>query len=175
MSRLFGRGGALGVRVNAKRVSSRGQRSNPRLPPRAEGSRPQRPATPEVLSAPDVTLKPQTLFDVLAGKPSKFGGTDLERAVDNAAAELGYEFDGAQWYVQLPMSGSYTVIDRVRFHPLVAVYIDGIQHDLRSDAEAQDFIQKLGLEAEGWKVIRLHWKDIQRDPIGAARSVLYVF
>lgn len=150
------------------------QRGNPRLPPRAEGSRPQLRAAPDELSRPDVTRKPLTKFDQLAAKPSKFGGTDLERAIDNAAAELGYAFDGAQWYVQLPMSGSYTIIDRVRFRPLVAVYIDGIQHDLRADAEAQDFIQKIALEAEGWKVIRLHWRDIQRDPIGAARSVLYV-
>jgi very-short-patch-repair endonuclease len=54
------------------------------------------------------------------------------------------------------------------------VYIDGIQHDIRIDAEAQDFIQKLDLEHQGWKVIRVHWKDIMRDPLGAARSVLFV-
>ena len=153
---------------------------NPRIPPRFSNSRRQsRTATPDVLSRPDVTRKPVTLYDTLAGTsdnpaPSKFGGTTLERAVDNAAAMVGYEFDGAQWNVQLPMSGSYTVIDRVRFRPRVAVYIDGPQHDFRIDAEAQDFIQKLDLEHQGWKVIRLNWKDVQRDPLGAARSVLYV-
>jgi very-short-patch-repair endonuclease len=147
---------------------------NPRLPPRVENSRPQRFAASEILSRPDVTVKPQTLFDVLAAEPSKFGGTDIERVMDNAAALLGYEFDAAQYVVNLPMSGSYTVIDRVRFNPRVAVYIDGIQHDIRIDAEAKDFIQKIALEHLGWKVIRVHWKDIKRDPIGAARSVLYV-
>jgi very-short-patch-repair endonuclease len=147
---------------------------NPRLPPRVENSRPQRFAASEILSRPDVTVKPQTLFDVLAAEPSKFGGTDIERVMDNAAKRLGYEFEAAQWVVNLPMSGSYTVIDRVRFNPRVAVYIDGIQHDIRIDAEAKDFIQKIALEHLGWKVIRVHWKDIKRDPIGAARSVLYV-
>jgi very-short-patch-repair endonuclease len=165
----------LAVRGNAKRGFGRNQRSNPRLsPPRTSPASRRQRLAPEELSKPDVTTKPQTKFDVLAGKPSKFGGTDIERAMDNAAAELGYEFDGAQWIVQLGMTGSYTVIDRVRFHPRVAVYIDGIQHDIRIDAEAQDFLQKLALESEGWKVIRVHWKDIQRDPISAARSVLYV-
>jgi very-short-patch-repair endonuclease len=153
---------------------------NPRLPPRVENSRPQRFAASEILSRPDVTVKPRTLFDELAfnedgsERPSKFGGTDIERVMDQAAALLGYEFEAAQYVVNLPMSGSYTVIDRVRFNPRVAVYIDGIQHDIRIDAEAQDFIQKLALEDLGWKVIRVHWKDIKRDPIGAARSVLYV-
>jgi very-short-patch-repair endonuclease len=147
---------------------------NPRLPPRVENSRPQRFAASEILSRPDVTVKPQTLFDVLAAEPSKFGGTDIERVMDNAAKRLGYEFEAAQYVVNLPMSGSYTVIDRVRFNPRVAVYIDGIQHDIRIDAEAKDFIQKIALEHLGWKVIRVHWKDIKRDPIGAARSVLYV-
>jgi very-short-patch-repair endonuclease len=161
------RGKTLGVRG-----AIRGR--NPRLPPRAENSRPQRPAAPEILSKPDVTVKPLTLFDVLAAEPSKFGGTDIERVMDNAAKRLGYEFDDAQVPVSLPMTGSYTVIDRVRYKPRVAVYIDGIQHDLRGDAEAQDFLQKIALEGEGWKVIRVHWKDIKRDPIGAARSVLYV-
>jgi very-short-patch-repair endonuclease len=133
-----------------------------------------------VLSKPDVTVKPRTLFDRLAfnedgsERRSKFGGTDIERAMDNAAELLGYEFDAAQVPVQLPMTGSYTVIDRVRYKPRVAVYIDGIQHDIRIDAESKDFLQKLDLEQQGWKVIRLHWKDIKRDPMSAARSVLYV-
>jgi very-short-patch-repair endonuclease len=158
----------------ALRVRGVSRLRNPRLPPRVENSRPQRFAASEILSRPDVTVKPQTLFDVLAAEPSKFGGTDIERVMDNAAALLGYEFDAAQYVVNLPMSGSYTVIDRVRFNPRVAVYIDGIQHDIRIDAEAKDFIQKIALEHLGWKVIRVHWKDIKRDPIGAARSVLYV-
>jgi very-short-patch-repair endonuclease len=158
----------------ALRVRGVSRLRNPRLPPRVENSRPQRFAASEILSRPDVTVKPQTLFDVLAAEPSKFGGTDIERVMDNAAKRLGYEFEAAQWVVNLPMSGSYTVIDRVRFNPRVAVYIDGIQHDIRIDAEAQDFIQKIALEHLGWKVIRVHWKDIKRDPIGAARSVLYV-
>jgi very-short-patch-repair endonuclease len=158
----------------ALRVRGVSRLRNPRLPPRVENSRPQRFAASEILSRPDVTVKPQTLFDVLAAEPSKFGGTDIERVMDNAAKRLGYEFEAAQYVVNLPMSGSYTVIDRVRFNPRVAVYIDGIQHDIRIDAEAKDFIQKIALEHLGWKVIRVHWKDIKRDPIGAARSVLYV-
>jgi very-short-patch-repair endonuclease len=171
MSRLApvtGRGKPLAVRGVAR------ARGNPRIPPRFSNSHRQSPAAPEVLSKPDVSVKPQTLFDILAAEPSKFGGTDIERAMDNAAKRLGYEFDDAQVPVQLTMSGSYTVIDRVRYRPRVAFYIDGIQHDIRTDAESKDWIQKLDLEQQGWKVIRVHWTDIKRDPIGAARSVLYV-
>ena len=172
----------MGGRLDGRTLVVRGadRKRNPRLPPQVANSRRQRSAAkPEELSRPDVTVKPVTLYDTLAGTsenpaPSKFGGTTLERAVDNAAAMVGYEFDAAQWNVDLPMSGSYTVIDRVRFSPRVAVYIDGIQHDIRVDAEAKDFLQKLDLEHQGWKVIRLNWKDIVRDPLGAARSVLYV-
>jgi very-short-patch-repair endonuclease len=168
-TRLAPRGRPLAVRGAALAGG------NPRIPPRFENSRRQRSAAPAELSRLDVTRKPQTLFDVLAAEPSKWGGTDIERVMDNAAKRLGYEFDGAQWVVNLPMTGSYTVIDRVRFRPRVAVYIDGIQHDIRIDAEAQDFLQKLDLEHQGWKVIRVHWKDIMRDPIGAARSVMFVY
>jgi very-short-patch-repair endonuclease len=173
----------MGARLSGRTLRVRGVApfgGNPRVPPRRANSRSQRSTSqPEVLSRPDVTVKPQTLFEILGGTsenpaPSKFGGTTLERVVDNAAARLGFEFDQDQWIVQLPMTGSYTVIDRVRFHPRVAVYIDGIQHDLRADAEAQDFLQKLALEHLGWKVIRLNWKDLKRDPIGTVRGVLYV-
>lgn len=173
----------MGGRLGGRTLTVRGKAlagGNPRIPPRFVNSHRQRSASkPEELSRPDVTVKPITLYDTLAGTtenpaPSKFGGTTLERAVDNAAAMVGYEFDAAQWVVQLPMTGSYTVIDRVRFSPRVAVYIDGPQHDFRISAEAQDFLQKLDLEQQGWKVIRLNWKDIVRDPLSAARSVLYV-
>lgn len=173
--RLERNGKRLVVRGQAKRVSSRVQRGGA-SPPRRSTSRHQSPA---VLSTPDVTRKPLTLVEVLGGTsdnpaPSKFGGTTLERAIDNAAARLGYEFDNAQWVQQLPINGSYTIIDRVRYTPKVAVYIDGPQHDLRTDAEAQDWIQKLGLEDLGWAVLRLNWKDIMRDPISEARKVLFV-
>lgn len=167
-------------RIKPLAVRGAVRKRNPSVPPRRANSRRQRPAAPAELSRPDVKLKPRTKFDTLAfnddgsERSSRFGGTDIERAMDNAAAELGFAYDAAQFVVQLPMSGSYTVIDRVNFKPLVAIYLDGIQHDIRPDAEAQDFIQKIALEGEGWKVLRLNWRDIKRDPIGAARSTLYV-
>jgi very-short-patch-repair endonuclease len=95
--------------------------------------------------------------------------------MDNAAAELGYAFDGAQWIVNLVINGSYTVIDRVRFHPRVAVYLDGIQHEIREAADPQDMLQQLDLENQGWIVVRVKDADIKRDPIGEARKVMYAF
>lgn len=121
---------------------------------------------------------PLTLLEELGGTPenpapSKFGGTTLERAVDNAAARLGFEFDAAQVTVPLLSTGYYTVIDRVMYSPLKAVYVDGPQHDLRLDRAQTDLLQDNELRDNGWMVIRLKYLDLTRDPIGTVRQVLY--
>ena len=160
--------------VRARRDSRKSARLTPLVSPPSRSH----PAAPKQLSRPDVSIKPLTLFEVLGGTsdnpaPSKWGGTTLERCIDNAAARLGYSFDAAQWVVNLTINGSYTVIDRVLFRPRTAVYIDGIEHDIRESADPKDLLQDMELRSEKWLVIRLNWKDIQRDPIGAARSVLF--
>jgi len=124
--------------------------------------------------------KPETKFAQLAWldaakkipRPSKFGGTDLERAADNAAAELGYEFDYAQVIIPLEMTGSYTVVDRLK-SPRILVYMDGVQHSLRLDAEQQDWIQKIALESMHYTVLRIDYTEMLSDPIEAMRRVLY--
>jgi hypothetical protein len=130
------------------------------------------------LSALDVTIQPLTLYEILAGTaqnpaPSKFGGTTLERAADNAAARLGWEFDAAQWTVDTAINGSYTVIDRVLFHPRTAVYLDGPQHQIREAADPKDMLQKIDLESQGWIVVRITETEMQRDPLGSIQKVLY--
>lgn len=161
-------------------VRGKAHRGNPRLssPPTKRNSHRSRPATKTPLTSPDVKTHRQTKFERLAfnddGTPraSKFGGTDIERASDNAAAELGFQFDKAQVYVALVMNGSYTVVDRF-LAPNTMIYLDGIQHDLRLDAVQQDFIQKVALESLGYKVVRLKDKDLKRDPLGTVRGILY--
>ncbi len=136
------------------------------------------PAAPKELSRPDVTIKPLTLFEVLGGTsqnpaPSKFGGTTLERAADNAAARLGFSFDAAQWVVPLTINGNYTVIDRVLWHPRTAVYMDGPQHQIRETADPKDMLQDMELRSEKWLVVRITLTEMMRDPIGSIRRVLY--
>lgn len=144
-------------------------------PPHASNSYRSLPTAPQ-LPALDTHVKVLTLFERLGGTsenpaPSKFGGTTMERAADNAAAELGFSFDAAQVTIPLTMNGSYTVVDRVLGHTLV--YLDGPQHLLRADAEQQDLIQKVALESMAYLVVRISYLDMQRDPLGAIRQVLY--
>jgi hypothetical protein len=117
--------------------------------------------------------KPISLAEYLMAGPSKFGGTNLERLADNAAKELGFEFDAAQQVVHLTSTGYYTVIDRILYSPPTAVYIDGIQHFMRLDNEQQDMIQVTELRDLGFRVFRLSYQDLLRDPLGTVRQVLY--
>ena len=107
--------------------------------------------------------------------PSLFGGTNLERLVDNAAQMLGFHFDAAQQVVHLTSTGYYTVIDRVIYNPPTAVYIDGIQHELRLENEQTDTLQTYELRDLGWRVFRLKYQDLLTDPLNTVRQVLYGF
>lgn len=161
-------------RGRAGMVRGKTRRRNPRLPPPVEDSHRQRPPAPERITSPDIAVDAQTEFERLAALPSKFGGTDLERVADGAAAELGFEFDEAQKYIPIAMNGSYTLVDRF-LAPNTLVYLDGVQHFLRLDAEQQDMIQKIALESMGYKVVRITWQELQRDPMGAVLKVLYAY
>lgn len=170
MSRLDLRGGRL---VPGRR--------NPRLPPPVSRKGPgHQPSATQPLAKLKTTVKPDRLYDRLAGTsknpaPSKFGGTTLERAADNAAAMLGFEFDAAQWVINLTISGTYTVVDRILFQPTpgILLYMDGIQHDLRLNAEQTDFLQTLELREMGYKVLRIKQKDMEADPLYEIRKVLF--
>lgn len=159
-------------RGRAGMVRGKTRKRNPRLPPPIKDSHRPSPTAPDVITHPNISVDSQTDFERLAAMPSKFGGTDLERVADNAAAELGFEFDEAQKYIPLAMSGSYTMVDRF-LAPNTLVYLDGVQHFLRLDAEQQDMIQKIALESMGYKVVRVTWQELQRDPTGAMLKVLY--
>lgn len=115
-----------------------------------------------------------SVAEYLAGM-SKFGGTSLERLIDGAAAQLGFQFDYAQYYIPLTATGSYTIVDRVLVGRHTLVYLDGPQHEMRMDHEQTDLLQKFELESMGWTVVRLNWQDVLRDPIGAARRILWGF
>ncbi len=151
--------------------------STPKLPPPVSHSQSQPSA--DKLPHLDVSVKPSTEFEKYAGtqenpRPSKFGGTDIERCADNVAAdELGFEFDYAQIPFQLTMNGSYTIVDRVMSKAKTLVYLDGIVHFIRPDSAAQDLIQKIELESMGYLVVRLSYLDLMRDPVGTVRQVLY--
>jgi len=162
-------------------LTGRNGKTSPRFPPQSvpQGSRQQRSAAVE-LKTLNTNVKPERLYDLLAGTsenpaPSKFGGTTLERAADNAAALLGFAFDAAQVKIDLTISGTYTVVDRMLFQPTpgVLLYMDGIQHDLRLNAAQQDFIQALELREMGYKVLRIKQADMERDPLYEIRKVLF--
>jgi len=125
------------------------------------------------IKLPHVTFaKPVTLAEVLE-QDSEFGGTSIERLADGAAHRLGFHFDAAQYYIPLMAFGPYTIVDRVIFHPPTAVYLDGIQHDIREDNKQKDLLQKNELESMNWIVVRLKWDRMLRDPLGEIRKVLY--
>jgi very-short-patch-repair endonuclease len=152
----------------ALRVRGVSRLRNPRLPPRVENSRPQRFAASEILSRPDVTVKPQTLAESLMYG----GGTDIEQIIRGAARELNFQFDAEQYVIPIDITGSYTIVDFVTFKPRRAVYPQGKQHYLRLDAYQQDFIQDLFLRSEGWMVFRPSWRRIYADPLGVMREII---
>lgn len=161
------------------KIRGRLNRSSARTSPQSAPTHRLKTAPPKELSKPTTTVHSQTKFERLAfmednvtPRPSKFGGTDIERATDNGAAEIGFEFTYAQFVVQLPMYGSYTVVDRW-LRPNTLVYCDGFQHFARLEAEQQDAIQGIALRSMGYRVIRLSYIDLMRDPIGTIRGVLY--
>ncbi len=102
-------------------------------------------------------------------------GTSLERLVDGAARQLGIKFDGYQVKFPLTVAGRRTVIDRVILMSgtrIMLIYIDGPQHDLRPDQQQVDAMQTNELEAMGYIVVHLHYKDLLDDPIGTVRRAI---
>lgn len=166
----------MGNRLDLRGRGTKRGRTSRQTPPVSRS--PFRPSGSQVTPPKlDVTVQPQTLADYLGGTaenpaPSKFGGTTLERLVDNAAILAGFEFDAAQVVIQIPMNGSYTRVDRMLL-PNKLVYVDGKVHFLRLDAEQQDLIQKNALHDMGYLVYRLKYDALLRDPVGTVRTVLY--
>jgi hypothetical protein len=104
---------------------------------------------------------------------SVFGGTTLEQLVDGAAAQIGIHFDAAQFTIYLGFGNERTVVDRMIYNPLTAVFIDGIQHDMRPETKQGDQVKREALRGMGYRVAVLNWKDLLVDPIGTVRTVQY--
>lgn len=111
-----------------------------------------------------------SLADYLA--EGSAGATSLERIVAGAAREAGIVFDAAQVTIHLPWGG-YTRIDFVIASPLTAIYVDGIQHELRPETAWRDKVIRQQLRSMGWRVAALSWRDIMQDPIAAVRQIVY--
>ncbi len=111
-----------------------------------------------------------TFADYLA--EGSAGASSLERVVAGAARELGITFDRAQVTVHLPWGG-HTRIDFVIYHPLTAVYVDGIQHELRPETEWRDKVIRQQLRSMGWRVAAIGWREIMNDPKQAVIKVLF--
>ena len=94
------------------------------------------------------------------------GNTSLERIVEAAMSMRNIQWETRQFIVDLGQGSDYTVIDYVFFSPLVAIYVDGIQHRIRPDTIARDQEQNFWLESMGWTVIRLLEEKILADPLG---------
>jgi very-short-patch-repair endonuclease len=97
---------------------------------------------------------------------SEFGGNNFERAADGAAHVRRHRFDAAQYYHPISLDQSYTLIDRMVFHPLQAVYLDGPQHRMRPDNAAKDILQEIQLIHDGFKVVRITDTEFMNDPVG---------
>lgn len=97
---------------------------------------------------------------------SEFGGNNFERAADGAAHVKKHRFSAAQYYHPIAINGNYTLIDRMVFSPLQAVYLDGPQHRMRPDNAAKDLLQEIQLIHDGFKVVRITDTEFMADPVG---------
>ena len=100
-------------------------------------------------------------------KDSEWGGNNFERAADGAAHRRGHAFSAAQVRYRTPSTGGgYTQVDRQVNTPFQLVYLDGIQHRMRPDARAKDFLQDIDLEYRyKAKVVRITDAEFNQDPI----------
>jgi len=144
-----------GVRGSARRVTSK------RLAPIRTVSK------PRGFRAKTYDL---SLWDALASQGQ--GTTKLERAVDAVARRMGIAFDAYQYTVHLTTLTA-TRIDMVILYPKrIAVFADGIMHEIRPDTAQQDAVRRAELEAMGWGVIAIKESDFIRDPEGEVGKIL---
>lgn len=113
---------------------------------------------------------PPSLNELLAQAGE--GDTSLERIVEAAANERNIYFDDRQFYLDLGTGAEYTILDFVIFSPPTAIYVDGIQHEIRPDVKARDQQHDFWLESMGWNVIHLKQDKILADPLGYVSSML---
>lgn len=161
------------LRPNLLTVRGALLRQNPRAqPPPATRNSHRQKNVPQPEKLQTLKTKPQTqsLAEYWASLPGE--GTDLERIIRRAAAELNFQFDAEQFVVPLLVNGSYTRIDFVTFSPLRAVYPQGKQHYLRLDAFQQDMLQDLELRSNGWMVFRHSYRRIYADPLQVMREII---
>lgn len=96
--------------------------------------------------------------------PDDQGQMALERQVQQAAGELNIRFDEAQKY--LPVSGGSepTIADFWCNSPPQAIFVDGIQHELRDDLKQADLITRNQLRSMGIIVTVLSWRGLIENP-----------
>lgn len=118
-------------------------------------------------------LNAETTYADYLTMDSEFGGTTLEMLADGAAHAAGFRFDAAQVWIPLDYGGDSTVIDRVIYDPPIAVFLDGMVHDLRPATALGDRAKRGELRSKGWQVAELNWKDMLNDPIRTISSIWY--
>ncbi len=117
-------------------------------------------------------LKRLMISDYLS-MPDEEGQAELKRRVWQAASELNIRFDEAQKY--LPVSGSYerTIADFWCNSPPQAIFVDGIQHELRDDLKQADLIKRNQLRSMGIIVTVLSWRGLIENPRQEVAKILY--
>ncbi len=126
-----------------------------------------KPRGPQRLDA-----EPRVTVAAYLGMPDEEGQTELERQVWRVAGELNIRFDEAQKY--LPVSGGYeaTLADFWCASPPQAIFVDGIQHELRDDVKRADFIQRNQLRGMGIIVTALNWRGLIENPRQEVAKIL---
>lgn len=140
--------------------------------PILKNPRARKPALAQVGRTPKRRKPGPSLAEYLAQASPDQEGTILERLLDGAAAEMGRAFDARQVTVRLA-GGASTRIDRVNWNPKTAIYADGIQHELREETAIRDRMEDAQLEAMGWRVVRLGWRELLADAVRAVSRVWF--
>ena len=107
------------------------------------------------------------------GMTGAVGNTALEKQVYAQAALMGILFDAAQYPIYLGGGFEKTVPDFMIFDPPTAIFVDGIQHELRPDTAQADLIKRQELETMGFKVIVLNWRGLIENAYAEVSKILY--
>ncbi len=101
------------------------------------------------------------------------GKTTLEKFVAGYAKLMNIRFDAAQKW--LPLTGGFekTIADFWIDTPPTAIFVDGIQHELRPDIINADKIKRGELESQGIRVVALGWRQLIENPRDEIGKILW--